>query len=245
MVPGLRLVKKLLLLFIFLAIIGGISLWAVRTFSIPVTTPTPDPIAQLKPLEVVSTKLFTNSDQSYDLLVQIKNPNTKFGSGDVRYTIMLDDQKITGSSYILPGQIKYIVHPAIRTTRPVISADLKISSVAWQELDPLAVRGVQFAVTNSNLSEKRLQGFILNNSDFDVGRVDVAVVLFDANNEPLAVNRSTIYTFLAHTTRGFEVSWPSAFEKTAARSTIEAQANLFENSAFIRTYGGQEKFQAY
>jgi hypothetical protein len=89
----------------------------------------------------------------------------------------------------------------------------------------------------------KVGGSVFNNSDFDLNKVDVAVILFDESGEPIAVEKTEIATFLARTTRGFEVTWFSPFVGKVVRVDAEANTNVFENSNFLRQYGGQERFK--
>ena len=84
---------------------------------------------------------------------------------------------------------------------------------------------------------------VFNSSDLDLNRVDVTVVVLDTSQEPIAVSKTNIFTFLARTSRGFEVAWFTPFVGQVNRIDAEADANVFENSNFLRTYGGQEKFK--
>ena len=253
MIPGLRSLKRFLLLFIALAVVVGVFIVGGKVLREPVPTPTPDPREELEPISVLFTKVFPVRENDYDVLAQVRNPNQSYGSGNVRYALFADGSEIfTDSFYIFPGQTKYVVISPLQTDREITNVSMRILSIDWRELDPLALQGVNFVVTNSSYSSSpqvgvfgRLRGFVANNSDFDVNRVDVAILLMDEEENPVAINRTEIHTFLGHTTRGFEASWFDAFEGSPLRVDIEAHANLFEQSNFIRTYGGQERFQEF
>lgn len=253
MLPGLRIIKRVLLVAVFSGLIIGLFIVYKNLTPQPTPTPTPDPRASLKPLHIVSVDVFKVKDGDYDILARIQNPNQEFGSGNVQYVLNAEGLQVhTGSFYILPGETKYIVISPVSSVRELHRASMTIVSIDWQELDALALQGVNFVVTNTVFSKKpelnisaRMRGFVANNSNFDVNRVDVAVILFDADEHPIAVNRTELHTFLAHTTRGFEASWSSPFSGDIARTYVEAHANLFEQSSFMRTYGGQELFQSF
>ncbi|MEK7616227.1 MAG: hypothetical protein AAB420_03425 [Patescibacteria group bacterium] len=253
MLPGLRAIKRFLIVFIALGIVLIAILYGGRLFQKPVISPTPDPLAGIQPIKILSTDLFRIADRDYDVLFRVQNPNQTYGSGDVQYKLVSEGAEIyEGSFYILPGQTKYMVISPVKSERIIEKVEMHIDSVDWRELDTLALEGVSFVVTNTSYGKTsqeglfaRLRGFVANNSDFDVNRADVAIILFDEKDRPLAINRTELYTFLAHTTRGFETSWFHTFPGEVARTYIEVNANLFEQASFIRTYGGQERFQTY
>ena len=118
----------------------------------------------------------------------------------------------------------------------------------WQQLDLLGRDGVDLPAINvvfvpSPESYDKVRGDVLNNSDFDVDHVDVAVILFDATGTPTAVNRTEITTVLGREVRGFEVFWPGRIIENPTTTVIEAFTNVLENSNFLRTFGGIERFQ--
>lgn len=258
MLVGLRFMKQLIIAAIVAVIFGAIVFLGLYSFRTPTATPTPDPRAQLMALEVLETHLFAVDEQDYDMLAKIRNPNVSYGSGTVRYELELyyDDSAnqetkltIPGSFYILPGQTKYIARSPIKTSSDITKSNVKIISVEWQELDALALQGVNIATTTSpyvpNDQGGKVGGSVTNGTDFDFSVMDVVVVLFDDDQQPVGVNQTEIRTFVARTTRGFEVSWFSPLEKTIQTTLTEANANLFLNSTFIGAHGGTEQFQEY
>jgi len=91
----------------------------------------------------------------------------------------------------------------------------------------------------------KVGGSVTNNSNFDLNRVETMVLLFDQSDSVIAANRTEILTFLAKTSRGFEVTWFAPFVGQVSRVEAEANTNIFENSNFLRQYGGQERFQQF
>ncbi|MEK7582931.1 MAG: hypothetical protein AAB483_00800 [Patescibacteria group bacterium] len=248
---AVRTTKQFLIALIIVGVLGFIGLRAASTISPATPTPTPDPHASLAALETVETTVLRVADLDYDVVAKIKNPNASYGSSRVRYELSLMDDAgkeilhNTGAFYILPGQTKYVLLSPLKTAEPVSKAALRISEVDWQQLDVLATRQVTFVVTGTQFipASSKLRGSVLNNSDFDLAQADVTVVLLDALRRPVSANRTEIRTFLAKTTRGFEVSWSSPIIGSISSTYVEATTNLFENSTFLRTYGTQEQFQ--
>jgi hypothetical protein len=252
-----RTTKQLFIALIFFAIIGGIGYGSFR-IAVPQVTPTPNPTSGLSPISVVSTKLFNVQNNDYDFLAKVANPNVGYGSPDVEYELTFFDasnseiSKKTGSFYILPGQTKYIVDLPVKLDGSASRADMTIKSVEWQKLGQLALGGINLLTKNADYSEINAEnifskaiGNIYNSSDFDLNKVDVAIILFDETNTPIAVNKTEINTFLGKTTRSFEVFWPASFVGKVVRVGAEAGTNVFDNSNFIQQYGGEEKFKEF
>lgn len=257
MTESQRLTRQIIVALVFFLVIGGISFGVYRGFIYsPAPIPTPNPTINLAPIQIISTKLFNVQNDDYDFLAKARNPNTEYGSPAVEYQIDFYDFtnaivfNKTGSFYILPGQTKYVIESPLRFQSAVSRADFKVKSVDWQKLQPLAAtaatlltRNVAYSQVSRPGSFAKVGGEVFNSSDLDLNKVDVTVVVLDANQEPIAVNKTNIFTFLARTTRGFEVAWIAPFVGQTNRVDAEASANVFENSNFLRTYGRQEKFK--
>jgi len=256
MTSGRRVLKRIIVVLAVIIIFGGGGLGINRLVNPPTPTPTPDPRQYLDPIEVISQDLLEVREGDYDFVAKVRNPNAEYGSSLVNYTIIFyDNQNIEreskrGSFYILPGQTKYIAEKEIALGMEAADAKLKIISVDWQKLDLLGLDGVDLPVANPEYARPddphifgKVAGRIYNNSDFDVDRVDVTVVLAGEDGTPIAVSLTDIRTFLAQTVRGFEVFWFQPFEGVPATVHAEADTNVFENDNFIRTHGGHEQFQ--
>ncbi len=251
-----RKTKQTVIAIIFFLIVGGLGFWIYRTVNPVKPIPTPPPTANLTPVQVIYAKLFNIQNNDYDFIAKVTNPNTDYGSPTVNYQITFSNSAgvqvgtKTGSFYILPGQTKYVIQTPIKFSEPVALALMTIKSIDWQKLNPVAASGVNLFVRNPNFISVNQQGVfskvggsILNNSDFDLNKVDLNIVLLDQDNTPIAVNKTDLMTFLAKTTRGFEVTWFKPFVGQVNRVDVEANTNVFENSNFLRLYGGQEKFK--
>ncbi|MGD0977373.1 MAG: hypothetical protein ABR875_03735 [Minisyncoccia bacterium] len=256
MTTGERIAKQLVVLVIILLIVGGIAYGAYFTFKKPAATPTPNPTINLTPVSVVSSQLINVDTNDYDFLAKVTNPNSDYGSDDVEYQIVFTgasgDQisTITSSFYILPGQTKYIINTPLKFNEPVAQAQMSIKSVDWQKMNSQSVNDISLLAKNISYAPSSnpgvfstASGQIFNNSDYDLGQVLVLVILFDETNNPIAVNKTEELTFLSKTSRGFETSWHTSFPGKVNRTEVDAYTNVFQNSNFIATHGGTEKFQ--
>jgi hypothetical protein len=251
-----RSIKQILVVVVFFLILGGLGFLIYSGTNKPTPTPTPNPTINLAPLQVILTKLFNVQSNDYDFLAKVNNPNQNYGSADVEYQITFYDSAgaqlsaKTGSFYILPGQTRYIIDSPLSFQAPLGHADFKVKSVEWQKLNSLTASGVSLVVKNATYVQvssggvfSKAGGSILNNSDFDLNQVEVTLVVIDNSGAPIAVNQTEINTFLARTTRGFEVTWFSPFVGQVSRVEAEATTDVFENSNFLQQYGGQERFK--
>lgn len=202
----------------------------------------------VQPLRISEEKLFRIAQGNYDFVAKIINPNTSYGASEIKYSVALAGVGTkTGSTYILPGQTKYVVLTSVRADREVSAAGLKINSVRWEKLNMpsgevnLVNRRGNFA---DSIADSSYEGVVFNDSNYDFDSVEAAVILFDTSNSVVGVNRTEIRTLLAKTERSFKVVWPFG-QPSVARADVQVSTNLFENSNFIKSYGTQERFQEF
>ncbi len=245
-----RLLKQITVLLIITILVIVIGFGISRVISNPTPTQTIDLRTLLDPIEILSVDVLEVRPNDYDLLVKVRNPNTEYGSEKVIYTINLADAfdnnvgTYINNFYILPGQTKYIVAQGVPTSGTVGNSNMIITNITWQKLDVLGKAGVKLIVTNFDYYIRKenhifssVEGRVLNNSDFDVNEVDVIIIARDKIGRALAVQRSSIKTFLSKSLRGFEVLWFQPFEGEVTSVDVEAETNVFLNDNFIKSYG--------
>ena len=206
------------------------------------------------PLNVVSQKLIEVRPGDYDFVAQINNPNSFYGASLARYDLNLITESGTflgrsGTFYILPGQTRFVIISGIRSDGAVSGASIDITEVGWEKVETFEninfpVQRKSYTTLDKNGVFSEFEATVLNNSDFDFDKVEVGIILFSAEGEIVAVNRTDIRTFLSRTERGFKVGWPTELPESV-RQDVEVLTNVFENANFIRRYGTQERFQKY
>jgi hypothetical protein len=251
-----RILKQALILTITLLIFLGIFWTGRQIFTSPTPTPTVDPRTLLDPIQILKQNIIEIEENDYDFVAQVRNPNTEYGGAEVQYKLnLIDNSNITietfsGTFYILPGQTKYIVRTRLQTSQKVASANLHITAIDWQELDVFGGSGVDLIVTNVRHGAPvnpsifyQAGADVYNSSFFDLNMIDIVIVVFDDQNQTLAVNTTNMRTLLSQEQRGFETPWFNEFQGEIAKITVEAYTNLFKNDNFLRTQGELQKFQ--
>ena len=200
----------------------------------------------IMPISINSSKLFKVNSNDYDFVAQIYNPNVFYGASRLEYSI--DAFNYRGSTYILPGQTKWLVLTALKSSQEVGDAKLVINNAQWEKMN-MPNNAVNFTLRRKDYRPtprgSELEAILYNESNFDFDKIDVAVILFDNTGKIVGVGKTDIRTFVAKSERGFNVAWPFALSRNVARQDVEASTNLFENSNFIKSYGSPEKFQKF
>ncbi len=198
----------------------------------------------IMPINITSSQFFKVSPGDYDFVAQLSNPNVFYGASRLEYSL----GSISGSSYILPGQTKWLVLTALKIPNEVNGIQLVIKNAQWEKLD-MPNNTVSFVLRRNDYHPVQkgteLDTVLYNDSNFDFDKIDVAVILFDDTGSVVGVNNTNIRTFVSKSERGFSVVWPFVLPRPAVRQDVEVSTNLFENSNFIKSYGSPEKFQKF
>ncbi|OGN10124.1 MAG: hypothetical protein A3C64_00435 [Candidatus Yanofskybacteria bacterium RIFCSPHIGHO2_02_FULL_41_12] len=207
------------------------------------------------PLEIKSSQYLQTGIGDYDFVAKVYNANTIYGASSFDYSLSFTDangvelMKSNGSSYILPGQTKFLTAVSLKINGEAANVSMTINSVQWSKIQPFD-SVVNFMIRRQTFSpnvngNSRFDATLYNSSNFDFDKVDVSVVLLDEAENITGVGKTDIRTFLSGTERGFQIQWPYSADSTVANVAIEASTNVFENSNFIKNYGTQEKFQKF
>ena len=252
------MLKQIVVAGIFCVIVFALGLGAYKLVVPTQPSPTPNLTINLSPIAVLTTKLLNIKNNDYDFVAKVSNANTDYGSGNVQYVVSFMDAAGTkvstksGSFYILPGQTKYVVVTPLSFNTAISRAEFEIDSIDWQKLNPLALLGtnlvpknVSYSIPSNGSAFAKVGGSISNTTDLDFDVVDVAIVVLDISGNILAVNKTTINTFLAKTERGFEASWFTPFLGQVQRADAQAGTNAFNNLNSLRRYGDSERFQMF
>lgn len=213
----------------------------------------PEPV---QPIRVVSSQLLEVSNNDYDALIQVTNPNTTYGARSVNYVANLfsDSGDVVaakkGSFYIMPGETTYVVVQSIETSSAAIKVELDIEEASWQKLSledkpVFENRRTSLLIPNRVGLYAEFEAVVFNRSFFDFEKVDARVVLYNTEDEIVGVATTDVRTFLSNTERYFRVFWPNTLAGEPVRADVEVSTNIFESSNFIRTRGIQEPFQLY
>lgn len=212
--------------------------------------------AAIEELRILDSKIIEVSDNDYDVLVWMANPNGFFGAQKADYLLELKDSTNNtvvskkGSFYIMPGQTKYVIIPSVKTESRAETVNFKVEAVTWQKLDSENIPAFQIRRNSLSVPKRQglfaeFEGVIYNDSFFDFTKVEANVIIYDSNNEIVGVAGTDMRTFLSKTERYFRVFWPQSLSSEPVRADIEASTNIFEDSNYIKTQGTQAPFQRY
>lgn len=201
----------------------------------------------LKNIEVVWATAIPVTENVYDLVASIRNPNPNYGTSDLRYSFLLKsaggqllDTRKDGITFILPNATKYLIENNIETKEPVGSLELNIEMgdrEDWEEIKDyqavnLVIKDKQFDVASATAS-----GTIKNDTDFSFDKVDVNVVLFDSVRKPVGALKNVMRTLMSGETRGFSLRWFYPLNSDVVYPDMQVETNLFSDENYMEIHG--------
>ncbi len=169
---------------------------------------------ELSVLETRAIQIGEDEEFLYDLSGKISNPNAQGGLARFQYRFIVKDEKGAeifskeGSSFIMPGEQKYILIFDQKSPRKIHTVELKILEAdSWLTLKkyfevPLSVRNLSYELS-SDKKEIKVTGLVMNGSDFDFREVDVNIIAIDTQNRVVGISHTFAGALLSQEKREF------------------------------------------
>lgn len=216
----------------------------------------PLPPDKTQPIEVVWAKVFYSDVGVYDLAAKINNPNTYWGVSNFQYDFIARDSNDVvvieqrGISYLLPESYDYIIIPSVKSSGNPVKAELNIikEGQEWVSVSSiynnlsleLSFKEKRYNTRDEN-SLPAAYAILTNATTFDFDRIDVKVVLFDENDEPVAANVSDRRTMRSGEEQFFRLFWRTAPQKEVFSQDFKATTNIFDSQNFMSRFGTDSK----
>lgn len=204
----------------------------------------------LKDLEVLSTEWVYDADNRYDLVLKIKNPNSLYGAQSFQYQVKIQDaanremaKTDNATEFILPGETKYILIPAVGLTQEPAKLMVEIQNPKWEKFtdyeEPnLVINNKSFQVSSGGQAGfARASGTLINNSPYDFETILVKVLLRDSNGKLLAINHQTMNTVRAREQRDYNMVFSHSFPGSVQNIEVEPEVNVFLSDNYVRMKG--------
>ncbi|HJX30420.1 MAG TPA: hypothetical protein VJ624_01015 [Thermodesulfobacteriota bacterium] len=208
-------------------------------------------IKTLKQIEIIWAEAIPVAPNLYDLAAKIKNPNPNFGTSYVKYEFELKNQSgqsvgiKSGSTFILPNSSKYIIENNIENQSQIVSVELRIDTgdpLTWEKLKDyqapeLYIKDKKFETPGQGEYYAQASGVVKNGTNFGFDTVDINIILFDSNSEPIGAAKSKINTLTAAEDRYFSIRWFYPISSQVKSFDIQAETNLFFDDNYMQIYG--------
>lgn len=172
---------------------------------------------------------------SYDAVAEVKNPNIKLGAEEIEYEFQFfDDSDILvarriGRSFLYPGETAHFVESNITTGRTISRVLFAVRGVSWvftDRIPPDVAVGDRKLVVSGEKRETTVTATLLNRSLGDFKEVTVSALVFDQEENILAVSKTVEKDVRAGGERRIFFSWPGAVEQDNVFVALEPRVNI-------------------
>jgi len=234
-----RLLKKIFIAIIYLAVFTGLGIGAYFLFR-PKPAPAPALAPVINPIEILWSQVFIAGPDLYSVAARVRNPNTNFGASSFAYSFYLYDEGdtllniATGNSFIWPGESKYIILGGIDLAKAPAKVLLELGEPAWREVKNFS--GVDLTLGNINYGKgKTGSGMFFsidftasNNTPYDLSKVYVSAIILDKDELPIAVASTLLENLKSKERRPFSIPWFSSFPGTPNRVDLSISTNIWD-----------------
>lgn len=193
-------------------------------------------------LVVLSKAFVANENDSYDVVVTVKNPNLNYVAYNVSYKINYSDKKSDEKqTFILPDETKRLVYSGLKSDSAISDVNLEIIDIAWKKLkssemdfpkDVFTIENQQAHFSENEQSSRDWAEFdVTNNSPYNFKNTYFYVLAY-VGDDLQAVKQIDINNFYSGDKKHKEVSW---FYKipSYANLIIESDTNVFDKDNYI------------
>ena len=212
----------------------------------------------IKDLKTEWVKIVKYKEGFFDLAARIENPNPNFGLAQFKYTFKIFDgagnilKEKSGSSFVLPGQSKYLIENNLALEKNPAKAELLIEKIdfsSWQKTEiqapNLFVKSKEFKSLENRSGVSQASGVLKNSSVFDLDAVWISILLFDPQKNIIGLSQTQARTVLAGEERYFSVSWLAPLSGAVNSLEMIPETNILSPDNFLSKTGEKEKFQEY
>jgi len=204
-------------------------------------------------LEIISQDFIPTTENNFDLIAEIKNPNKDWGVESLSYKFDLYDRnsQIIGSQkgdiHLLPQETRYIIKQRFYSITKPVRIELKLEKINWQRLKDfeeleLRIKDKKLKITEQGFN--KLVGNVENKSNYNLDKIEVTGLLF-SNGKIVAAGVTEMRTILIGETRYFEINWPYQISDEITSFELKPYTNIFLDENFMKRHGTPEKFKEY
>jgi hypothetical protein len=210
-------------------------------------------------LQTIEKVIVPGENGKYDALAKVVNPNSQFGAAQFEYSFNLLDAggkvivRSAGSSFILPGQTKYILAFNLEADEKPDSVNFEISSFEWSRFreykEPdIAIYAKQFNLSSGGeIGFANLKAKLRNQSGFDFRKISAEVVVRNGIGDPIAVNQTNFNDVRTNEEREINLVWNNSFpiDPVSAKIEIMPEVDVFGSDNFMKQHGAPGQYGTY
>ena len=220
---------------------------------------------QVDDIKIEWVRFVPDGKNNYDLVAKLLNSNEHWGLSLLNYEFIIYNKHnvvidtIKKQTYVMPkGFLKsegkrYIIENDFKTNENIEKIDLVLSNFNWSEVKDLRdlpelnaevikIRDKKYGFVDDEKEFYYASGITENISKYSFSMIDINVVLFNENNEPIAVGKTNQWTLEANSGWQFEIRWKNPFFEDVDYADFDAQTNVFNADNFMKERATGEKY---
>lgn len=206
-----------------------------------------------KDLIIYPAQVLQASNKKYDLLVQVKNTNSKL-YGEFNYYFLVNGQKTKQQSgFILPDESKYLFVLAQEFSYQPSDIQLVVENLKWSRLNRKITNWQDYYNTHLNiidsdikfipasqseLLQNQLSYNSYNKTPYNYWSVDYLILLF-SGNAVINIEKYTLANFMSGQVRLVQLNWPGNIGRVDEVKIIP-EINITDQNIYIK-YEGENR----
>ena len=189
-------------------------------------------LKEKQPTRINWTRVFSVRQNTYDVGVEIRNPNPLLLLESFEYEIRIYDErdvvitKRLGRSFALPGQTTHVIETNLESEKTIRRATFEIKNENWILFEgevPDVVAGEREHIISTDGAKPRsiINATVFNRTVKDYSNIEVGVVLLDQKRNIVAVSKSRIDQLKAGESQRVSFFWPDVLPDSVTEIQIE------------------------
>lgn len=217
------------------------QLWRQRDLQYALV-PTPSFSSSL-PIRTKNTWLLQTGPNQYTSVAEVINDNLDLSTNVAAYEfkfygpnqnlIVPDSGQVSGKTYFLPNQSKYLLATRITSKQPITRMEVVFGSdIVWRK--KLSLPAIQLNVTGVKFSQQAsppafaVDGLVENTSSYEIGQVRLVFLVFGFNRQLLAASERNEFTLASGENRAYKQLWPDQTFPNAVSVQVLADTNTLD-----------------
>lgn len=197
------------------------------------------------PLKTQNVWLLKTGDTQYLAVAQVANENLDLSAAIAPYEfkfydanrrqIIPDSGQISGKTFFLPNQSKYLLATRVVSRQSIAKAEIGFANdIVWRK--KLSLPNVKLSVTGLNFSTQTtppafyVSGLVQNTSSYTLNQVRLVFLVFDSSRQLLTASERYEFTLDSGENRAYKQLWPDQTFPLAASVQVLADTNTLDQT---------------
>jgi|GEM_PF-1638253 hypothetical protein len=194
-------------------------------------------------LIIVNKNIISLTNNKYDIVVEMRNPNEKIAVTELKYKFIYDNKtSVEKTAFLLPGETKKLIDFNVESNKIIRTVDIEVININWKRLKISEVEEFNkeiFTISNQEMhfdnqndnARNWIEFTAINESPYNWLNSKFYISLY-LGSKLVAINEITTDRFYAQEGKNLQASW---FQKMPSYVTlkIEPSVNLLNPENYI------------